>query len=66
MATKRLLSAVDAVSGYFDVRLLTGERISATVSCKKLKLLEKRKTFLTQLIKEDAIAPAIEVAGFLA
>ena len=39
---------------------------SAGVSYKKLVLLEKRKTFLTQLIKENAIPPATEVAGFLA
>ena len=53
-------------SGYFDIRLLTGEKVSAGVSYKKLVLLEKRKTFLTQLIKENAIPPATEVAGFLA
>ncbi len=53
-------------SGYFDIRLLTGERVSSAVSCKKLVLLEKRKTFLTQLIKENAIPPATKVAGFLA
>ena len=47
----------------FDNRV---ERLSAAVSCKKLMLLEKRKTFLTQLIKESAIPPATKVAGFLA
>lgn len=41
-------------SGCFDIRLLTREKISAGVSYKKLVLLEKRKTFLIQLIKEDA------------
>ena len=45
---------------------LTGKRVSATVSCKKLMLWEKRKTYLTQLIKEDAITPATKVVGFLA
>ena len=53
-------------SGYFDIRLLTGEKVSAAVSHKRLQLLERRKTFLTQLIKEDAIPPTTEVAGFLA
>ena len=53
-------------SGYFDIRLLTGEKISPAVSHKHLRLLERRKTFLTQLIKEGAIPPANEVAGFLA
>ena len=53
-------------SGYFDIRLLTGEKVAPAVSHKHLRLLERRKTFLTQLIKEDAIPPATEVAGFLA
>ena len=53
-------------SGYFDIRLLTGEKVSPSVSHKHLLLLERRKTFLTQLIKEDAIPPATEVAGSLA
>lgn len=35
-------------SGYFDIRLLSGERVSASVSSKKLKLLEKRKTMLIE------------------
>ena len=35
-------------SGYFDLRLLDGIKISAGVSYKKLKLLECRKTMLTQ------------------
>ena len=53
-------------SGYFDIRLLTGEKVSPAVSHKHLLFLERRKTFLTQLIKEDAIPPATEVAGSLA
>ena len=53
-------------SGYFDIRLLTGEKVTPAVSHKHLLLLERRKTFLTQLIKEDAIPPATEVAGSLA
>ena len=35
-------------SGYFDLRLLNGTKISASVIYKKLKLLECRKTMLTQ------------------
>jgi 5-methylcytosine-specific restriction endonuclease McrA len=38
--------------GYFDVRTLDGVRLSANVSFKKLMLVEKRTTFLTQLRKE--------------
>ena len=36
-------------SGYFDIRTLDGERISAGVSYKKLRLLEKRRTYLIEL-----------------
>ena len=39
-------------SGYFDIRTLSGKKISAGISYKKLLLLEKRKTFLTELRKE--------------
>ena len=39
-------------SGYFDVRTLDGVRLSAGISSKKLMLLEKQTTFLTQLRKE--------------
>ncbi len=53
-------------SGSFDVRTLAGQKLSAGVNCKKLRLLEKRRTFLIQLLKENAIPPATEVAGFLA
>ena len=38
--------------GYFDVRTLDGVRLSAGVSFKKLMLVERRTTFLTQLRKE--------------
>ena len=34
-------------SGYFDLRLLDGTKISACANYKKLKLLECRKTILT-------------------
>ncbi|WP_274955834.1 RNA-guided endonuclease IscB [Duodenibacillus massiliensis] len=40
-------------SGAFEVRRLDGTKISAGISYKKLSLLEKRKTFLTELRKED-------------
>ena len=53
-------------SGSFDVRTLTGQKLSAGVSFKKLRLLEKRRTFLTQLLKENTILPATEVTSFLA
>ena len=39
-------------SGSFDVRRLDGTKISASISYKKLLLMEKRKTFLTELRKE--------------
>ena len=35
-------------NGYFDIRTLDGTKLSAGVSHKKLKLLEKRKTYLTE------------------
>lgn len=35
-------------SGSFDIRLLDGTRISAGISYKKLKLLEKRKSYITE------------------
>lgn len=51
-------------SGSFDVRTISGKKLSTDVSCKKLRLLEKRKTYLTQLLKENAISPTTSVAGF--
>ncbi len=53
-------------SGYFDVRKLDGTRVSAGISHKKLSLVEKRKTFLTEYRKEVALPPAAEAAGFRA
>lgn len=53
-------------TGYFDVRTLDGKRLTPAIHAKKLSLLEKRKTFLTELRKEAAIPPASEDAGFLA
>ena len=43
-------------SGYFDLRTLDGTKISAGVSYKKLKLLEKRKTILTERRKQVELA----------
>lgn len=40
-------------SDSFDVRTLGGTRLSAGINFKKLVLVEKRATFLTQLRKED-------------
>ena len=53
-------------AGNCILKLLTGEKIHNGIGFGQLKLLEKRKTFLTQLIKENAIPPATEVADFLA
>lgn len=35
-------------SGSFDIRLLDGTKLSAGVSYKKLKLIEKRKSYLIE------------------
>ena len=43
-------------SGYFDLRLLDGTKISSGVSYKKLQLLECRKTMLTQMKMYSGIA----------
>lgn len=43
-------------SGSFDVRRLDGTKISAGISYKKLKLLEKRKTILTERRMQGEIA----------
>ncbi|WP_437436265.1 hypothetical protein, partial [Parasutterella excrementihominis] len=47
-------------SGSFDVRKLDGTRISAGISCKKLRLLEKRRTYLKEIRKEEALPPLPE------
>lgn len=44
-------------SGSFDVRKLDGTRISAGIRFKKLRLLEKRRTYLTEIRKEAALPP---------
>ena len=54
-------------SGYFDIRTLSGRKISAGISYKKLRLIEKRKTYLSEYRKEEAaIPPSPEGEGFLA
>ena len=53
-------------SGYFDVRKIDGTRVSAGISHKRLSLVEKRKTYLTEYRKEAALPPAAEAAGFRA
>ena len=54
-------------SGYFDIRTLSGRKISAGIFYKKLRLIEKRKTYLTEYRKEEAaIPPSPEGEGFLA
>ena len=53
-------------SGYFDVRKLNGTHISAGISCKKLRLLEKRQTYLTEIRKEEALPPLPEGRGLRA
>ena len=53
-------------SGSFDVRRLDGTRISAGISSKKLKLLEKRRSFLIQLVKKAALPLPAEAGSFRA
>ena len=43
--------------GGFDIRTIDGQHISKSVSPKKLKLIQKRKTFLTAIKKEGASSP---------
>lgn len=46
-------------SGYFDVRALRGKKLSPAIHAKKLTLLEKRKTFLTELRKESGASSPV-------
>ena len=48
--------------GAFEIRTLSGERISSGASYRKLKPVESKKTYLTEIRKEDAIPHATEVA----
>ena len=49
-------------NGSFDIRLLDGTKISAGISYKKLKLLEKRKSYLVE--RREAVSPTTKVVGF--
>ena len=49
-------------SGSFDIRLLDGTKLSAGVNYKKLKLLEKRKSYLIE--RRTAVPPTVETVGF--
>jgi hypothetical protein len=49
-------------SGYFDIRTLGGEKLSAGMHYKKLTLLEKRKTILTE-IRLRIPPPLVEVGA---
>lgn len=46
-------------SGSFDVRRLDRVKLSSNISYKKLTLLEKRRTFLTELRKEDGASSPV-------
>ena len=42
-------------SGFFDIRNLNGKKVNkASISCKKLKLVEKAKGYLTENRKQTA------------
>lgn len=43
------------VTGYFDIRMLDGTKLSAGVSYRKLELLERRKTILMQRVEDFAV-----------
>ena len=46
-------------SGSFDVRRLDGRRLSAGISYKKLRLIERRKTYLTEIRQKEAALPPL-------
>ena len=52
-------------SGCFDVRRLDGVKLSSGISYRKLTLLEKRGTHLTELIKEDGASSSVRRQRFL-
>ena len=49
-------------SGSFDVRFLDGTKLSAGVSYKKLKLLEKRKSYLIE--RKTVVSSTVKTVGF--
>ncbi len=53
-------AGIDQVNVWrFDVRTLGGKKLSPDIHAKKLTLLEKRKTFLTELRKEDGASSPV-------
>jgi 5-methylcytosine-specific restriction endonuclease McrA len=48
-------------SGYFDIRTVNGEKIDASVNCKKLMLIEHAKGIIQEV---RTISPTTEVRGF--
>ena len=46
-------------SGSFDVRKLDWRRLSAGISYKKLRLIERRKTYLTEIRQKEAALPPL-------
>ena len=46
-------------SGSFDVRKLDGSRLSAGISYKKLRLVERRQTYLTEIRQKEAALPPL-------
>ena len=50
-------------SGYFDIRTVNGEKIEASVNCKKLMLIEHAKGIIQEVC---AIPPTTEAVGILA
>ena len=55
----RLFDKVECLGkkGGFDIRTIDGMPIAKNITNKKLKLIEKRKTFLTEIKKESASSP---------
>lgn len=49
-------------SGSFDVRTIDGAKVSAGISYKKLRLLEKRRTLLTERRKRSLLKPRVSMA----
>jgi len=50
-------------SGYFDVRTLDGTKLSASVSYKKLELLNKAQSYILE--RRATFLPVAEARGFL-
>jgi hypothetical protein len=50
-------------SGYFDIRKLDGTKLSASVSYKKLELLNKAKSYILE--RRATFLPVAKARGFL-